>query len=207
MVKKLILVSILIILIIFPPIFPKSLIEGENNNLKSYFGFVFTYFNKDLQRESIFKYKVKGFEKRGVVLKNETLGKSFIFSSDGKLLSMGEINGAITLYFKEEKEPKKYYESIKNFHSHFIYLQDILKDFNLKPYLDLEKDEIYFENEEILIKLGRENYKERIKNVINLLKHEKLTGTIDATFDKIILHKGSKKWKIYLSLNFLQKIK
>lgn len=193
MVKKLILITLLIILLIFPPIYPISLIKGDTSNIKSYFGFVFTYFNRNLQREGFFTYKVKGYEKRGFVLKSDTLQKSYIFSSEGKLLSEGEINGTITLYFKGDKEPKKHYDSIKNFHSSYILFQDALKDFNLTPYLDLEKDEIILEGESILIKIGRENYKERIKNVFSLLKKEKISGTIDASFDKIILYKGSKK--------------
>lgn len=207
MVKKLILITLLIIFLIFPPIYPISLIKGDTSNIKSYFGFVFTYFNRNLQREGFFTYKVKGYEKRGIVLKSDTLQKSYIFSSEGKLLSEGEINGAITLYFKGDKEPKKHYDSLKNFHSSYILFQDALKDFNLTPYLDLEKDEIILEGESILIKIGRENYKERIKNVFSLLKKEKISGTIDASFDKIILYKGSKKWKIYVFWNFLQKIK
>lgn len=193
MVKKLILITLLIIFLIFPPICPISLIKGDTSNIKSYFGFVFTYFNRNLQREGFFTYKVKGYEKRGIVLKSDTLQKSYIFSSEGKFLSEGEINGAITLYFKGDKEPKKHYDSLKNFHSSYILFQDALKDFNLTPYLDLEKDEIILEGESILIKIGRENYKKRIKNVFSLLKKEKISGTIDASFDKIILHKGSKK--------------
>lgn len=198
MVKKIILITLLIIFLIFPPIYPKSLIKGDTSNIKSYFGFVFTYFNENLQREGFFTYKVKGYEKRGIVLKNETLQKSYIFSSDGDFLSEGEINGAIIIYFKSDREPKKHYDSLKNFHLSYILFQDALKDFNLTPYLDLEKDEIFLEGDLILIKIGKENYKERIKNVISLLKKEKVSGTIDASFDKIILYKGSKKWKIYV---------
>lgn len=207
MVKKFILITLLIIFLIFPPIYPKSLIKGDTSNIKSYFGFVFTYFNRNLQREGFFTYKVKGYEKRGIVLKSDTLQKSYIFSSEGKLLSEGEINGAITIYFKSDKEPKKHYDSLKNFHSSYIFFQDALKDFNLIPYLDIEKDEIFLENDSILIKIGKENFKKRIKNVIFLLKKEKITGIVDASFDSVILFKGSKKWKIYVFWSFLQKTK
>ncbi|MCX8095595.1 MAG: hypothetical protein N3D74_05365 [Caldisericia bacterium] len=191
MVKKIILIIILIIFLIFPPIIPKSLIKGDKSYLKQ--PFIFTYFNKNLKRESFFIYKIEGYEKRGVVLKNESSQKSYIFSSEGDFLSEGEINGGILIYFKENKEPKKHYNSIKNFHSSYIFFQDTLKNLNLIPYIDLEKDEIYLENEYLLVKIGRLNFKERIRNLVTLLNKEKINGIIDASFDKIIIIKGVKK--------------
>jgi len=196
MVKRILLIIILIIFILFPPIFPKFLIKGEKEVLKSYFGFVFTYFNKNLERDSFYTFKVKGYEKRGIVLKNEIINKSYIFSSDGKLLSEGDINGAIVVYFKGNNEPKNSYESLKNFYSSFVSFQDFLKKFNFKPYLDLDNGNIYLENDKTFINLGDKNFSERVKNIEILLDKNEINGILDASFDKIILLRGEKKWKI-----------
>lgn len=197
MVKKIILITILIIFFIFPPLYPKSLIKGEKENLKDFYGFIFTYFNPQIERDSFFTYKVKGYEKKGIVLKNINSGKSFIYSSEGNFLYEGDINGAILIYFKEEKNPPPpNLSSLKDFHSSYIYFQDELKELSLTPFIDLEKDEIYLENENSKIFIGKENFKKRIQNVILLLKNNKLTGILDASFDDIIVIKGNKEWKI-----------
>lgn len=86
MVKKIIIILFLILLILFPPIFPKNLIKGENKNIKDYFGFVITYFNKDIERTSIWAYEVKGYNLNGIILKNINSEKSYIFSKEGELI-------------------------------------------------------------------------------------------------------------------------
>lgn len=196
MVKKLILISILIIFLIFPPIYPKFLIKGDKEILKDFYGFVFTYFNSQIERDSIFTYKVKGYEKKGIVLKNINIGKSYIYSSDGNFLYEGEIKGAILIYFNEDETPPNHLESLKNFHSTYLYFQDELNKLSLTPFVNIKKDEIYLKNENLTIFIGKENFRKRIQNVLLLLKNEKLSGIIDATFDNIVLIKGLKKWKI-----------
>ncbi len=193
MVKKIILIIIFIIFLIFPPVYPKFLIKGEKDNLKDFHSFIFTYFNPQIERDSFFTYKIKGYEKKGIVLKNINSGKSFIYSSEGNFLYEGDIKGAILIYFKEEKNPPPKLFSLKNYHSSYIYFQDELKEFSLIPFIDLEKDEIYFENENLKIFIGRENFKTRIHNVILLLKNYKLTGILDASFDNIVVIRDNKK--------------
>lgn len=195
MVKR-VLFFLLCFMILFPPMIPEFLIKGEKTYIKSYFGFVITYFNKEIKRDGLFSYRAVSYEKRGIVLKNENSQLSYIFSSDGYFLSKGEISGAIVVYFKEDESPEKYYESLKNFHSSYIFLQDSLKKFNLKPFLDLKKDLIYLENEKMYVVLGKENFKERFNNLLCLLKNENISGYLDASYDKIVILREKGKWKI-----------
>lgn len=193
MVKKIIIIIILILIILFPPIFPKNLIKGENKKIKDFYGFVFTYFNKDIERTSIWGYKIKEYNLKGIVLKNTNTGKSYIFSKDGELIKEGEVSGFPIIYFKEEKIKDKY-ESIKNYFLSYLSIYETLKELNLTPYLDSENDFIYLENEKLKVILGKENFSKRVGNLKTLLSKEEITGNLDASFDNIIIYRG-KWWK------------
>ncbi|HOK18185.1 MAG TPA: hypothetical protein P5272_04360 [Caldisericia bacterium] len=189
MVKKIIIILFLILLILFPPIFPKNLIKGENKNIKDYFGFVITYFNKDIERTSIWAYEVKGYNLNGIILKNINSEKSYIFSKEGELIKEGEVSGLPVIYFKEESV-KNNYESIKNYFLSYINIYETIKELNLTPFLDSENDSVYLENEKLKVILGKENFSKRVDNLKTLLSKEDLTGLLDASYDNIIIYRG-----------------
>lgn len=193
MVKKVIIILFLILIILFPPIFPKKLIKGENNNLKDHFGFVFTYFNNKIERTSIFCFKIKEYNLKGIVLKKINTNKAYIFSKVGELIKEGEVNGFPVIYFKEENLKDKY-ESIKSYFLSYIDIYETLKELNLTPFLDTEKDICYLENEKLKILLGNKNFSKRVDNLKALLSKEEISGILDASFDNIIIYKG-KWWK------------
>lgn len=191
MVKKILILIFLILIIIFPPVYPKKFIKGDTNKIDDFYGFVFTYFNNEIERESIFKYRVKEFNLKGVILKNLNSSKSYIFDKNGKFVKEGEVSG-FPLIFCKGDSIKNYYESIKNYFLSYINIYEILKELNLTPYLDCEKDEIYLENEKLKVNLGRENFTKRVENLKLLLQKEDISGTLDASYDNIIIIKG--KW-------------
>lgn len=206
MVKKVIIILFLILIVFFPPIFPKNLIKGENNNLKDYFGFIFTYFNNKIERTSIFSFTIKEYNLKGIVLKNINTNKAYIFSKEGELIKEGEVAGFPVIYFKEENLKDKY-ESIKSYFLSYINIYQTLKDLNLVPFLDSENDICYLENEKLKVLLGDKNFSLRVDNLKALLSKEEISGILDASFDNIIIYRG-KWWKeFWILLNFRQKIK
>lgn len=190
MVKKFLIILIIAFLLIFPPIIPKKFIQGENYKLKDYFGFVITYFNKDIEKVSIWNYKVKEYSLNGINLKNLDKGLSFIVSKKGDVIKEGEVIGFPVVYFKEDILKRDNYESLKNLFQSYISIYEILKELNLKIYLDSDRDEIYLENEKVKLFLGKENFQKRVENFKILIMKENLTGTFDATYDNIIIYKG-----------------
>ncbi|MGB9749937.1 MAG: hypothetical protein ACPLWB_03735 [Caldisericia bacterium] len=189
MVKKIIIILILILIIFFPPIFPKNLIKGENKKIKDFYGFVFTYFNNNIERTSIWSYKVKEYNLKGIIIKNINSQKSYIFSKEGELIKEGEVSGFPIIYFKEDNL-KNSYESIKNYFISYINIYETIKELNLTPFLDAENDLIYLENEKLKVILGKENFVKRVDNLKTLLKKEEITGLLDASFDNIIIYRG-----------------
>lgn len=189
MVKKVIIILFLILIVLFPPIFPKNLIKGENKNLKDYFGFVLTYFNNKIERTSIFSFKIKEYNLKGIVLKNINTNKAYIFSKEGELIKEGDVAGFPVIYFKEENLKDKY-ESIKSYFLSYINIYQTLKDLNLVPFLDSEKDIFYLENEKLKVLLGNKNLSQRVDNLKALLSKEEISGILDASFDNIIIYRG-----------------
>lgn len=189
MVKKVIIILFLILIILFPPIFPKNLIKGENKNLKDYFGFVFTYFNNKIERDSIFSFKIKEYNLKGIVLKNINTNKAYIFSKEGELIKEGEVAGFPVIYFKEENLKDKY-ESIKSYFLSYINIYQTLKDLNLVPFIDSKNDICYLENEKLKVLLGDKNFSQRVDNLKALLSKEEISGILDASFDNIIIYRG-----------------
>lgn len=187
--KKVIIILFLILIILFPPIFPKNLIKGDSKNLKDYFGFVFMYFNNKIERTSIFNYTIKEYNLKGVVLKNINTNKAYIFSKEGELIKEGEVNGFPIIYFKEENIKDKY-ESIKEYFFSYINIYQPLKELNLTPFLDNENDLCYLENEKLNVLLGNKNFSVRIDNLVALLSKEEISGILDASFDNIIIYRG-----------------